>query len=372
MYALDVALAAVLAQASHSPVARLTSLWPDGTVRRAFDLDQRIVTDGKVTAELRQDVRRSASLNLVNADGSLSPALLDDMFASGSLAVVERGALVDGSAVYAPLITGIVTGCLASMSGTLAITLASNMSALRQEAGTALSLVAGTFLVDALHTLWDPVLPNVTWVVEPGADSRALGADIPVLSTDIRLDVGLALADSLGVDAFDDRAGRIVVRLRPDTTRQATARIMAEPLTLDRTIGRTPVNAQGVEGSPGSDAPTYVLVEVDDLASPIHKDRIGLRVAPTIRTDSTGDPDTLRAMGRSQLAEYATAQDSLAVTQHPADIDLDEGDIVERAETISGTSGRWILDQVNYPVCLGTLDTTEVSVAVLFLDAAAA
>lgn len=372
MYELDDALAVVLAQAAHTAVARLSSLYPDGTVRRAFDLTERIVTDGRVTDELRQDVRRSASLSLVNVDGALSPALLDDMFASGSAALVERGALVDGTPVYAPLITGLVTGCVASMTGSLTLSIASNMSALRQEAGTALVLTAGTFLIDALHTLWDPVLPNVTWSVEPGADSRALGADIPVLSTDVRLDVGLALADSLGVDAFDDRAGRIVVRLRPDPTTQATARTMTEPISLDRTVGRTPVNGQAVEATPGSAEPIYVVVEVDDPASPIHRDRIGLRMAPTYRSDTIPDPDTARATARALLAERAMAQDTLAATQHPQHMDLDAGDVVERTEAISGTSGRWVIDQITYPVCLGTLDTSEVSVGVLFLDAAGA
>jgi hypothetical protein len=173
-------------------------------------------------------------------------------------------------------------------------------------------------------------------------------------------------------DAFDDRYGRIVIRLRPDITRQVTARVMSAPMTLERTVGRTPVNAQLVKVTPAQGEPFDVLVEVDDPSSPIHKDRIGVRMAPTISSDSIPDPATARAVGAAQLAEYAMAQDTVTTTQHPEHLDLDEGDVVERVEPISGTAGRWVIDRITYPVCLGTLDTSEVSVGVLFLEDVAA
>jgi len=360
----------VLAQAGYVAVARLSVLWPDLSLRRAFDLTERIVTDATVTAELRRDVRRSASMSLVNVDGILSPALADDLFAAGSPVRLERGALVSGVPEYIPLMTGFITGSTASMSGTLGITVESFMSACAQEAGTALVLPAGTFLVDALHMLFDPVLPGVTWTVETGADERALGADIPVLATDSRLDMAVTIADALGVDVFDDRYGRIVVRLRPDRATQATARVMTEPLSLERTIGRTPVNAQAVEASPGESEPFTVLEEVDDPGSPIHRDRIGLRMAPTLRSDTIPDPATARATARAMLAERATAQDTLSVANLPAHLDLDEGDVIERTETITGTSGRYVVDAITYPVTLGDIRTTEVTTGVLFVVAA--
>lgn len=365
MFTLPDALAAVLAQATYVACARLSALWPDMTLRQRWDLDERMVLDGSVTAELRRDVRYSASLRLANIDGALSPALTTDVFATGSIVVIERGALVSGQPTYVPLITGSIAGSSASMSGALSLSVESFMALLAQEMGAALVLPAQTFLVDALHTLWDPVLPNVPWRVEAGADERALGADIPVMATDSRLDVGVTIADALGVDVFDDREGQIVVRVRPDRATQATARVMTEPLSLERTIGRVPVNAQPVEGSVDVREPVYVLVEVDDPGSPIHKDRIGLRFAPTIRTDATDDPTTLRAMGLSALAERAAAQDTISCTSLPAHLDLDPGDVVERDESITGTSGRYVIDSITVPVVLGEIDTTEVTVGVL-------
>ena len=359
----------VLAQASHEAVARITVLWPDGTVRRVFDVDQRVLTGGSVTAEWRRDVRRSASLDLVNdAAGTLTPALSDDLFAQGSIVSIERGAVVDGSPTYAQLMTGFVTlGTASYPEATISLAVEGYMSALGQPHGTGEQLIAGTFLVDALHALFDPVLPSVTWVIEAGAEELALGADIPVLPTDSRLDVGLKIARDLGAEVFDDRYGRIVVRVRQGPTTQPTVRVMTDPLSVQRTMGRAPINAQPVTGTVGDREPVYVLVEVDDPSSPVHRDRIGLRMAPMIATDTTDDPDTLRAMGRSWLAARAMAQDSVSVSSLPDHLDLDAGDVVERVNATTGTSGRYAVDSITYPIGQGTITTTETSVVPIFL-----
>lgn len=368
MYTLDPELTLALRRTTVSPVARITALWPDGTDRRTFDLASSLVLSGTTTADLRRDVRRSCSMSLDNSSGLLAPALADDLFAKGSRIRIERGAVVNRTRLYATLLTGFVSDCVASMAGVIDLTVESYMSALAQEAGTAFVIPAGTFLPDVLTMLWEPVLPTVPILSDETAVSRSVGADIPVLASDIRLDFGLRLARDLGCVAYDDRDGRIVVEVRPDPTTQATDRTMTDPLVLSRSSGRMPVNAQPVECTPGDGEPFSVLVEIDDPTSPYHRDRIGLRMAPVVRSDSISDPATARDMAARLLAARSMAQDALSTSCLPEHLDLDEGDIIERTEPVSGTSGRYLVETISYPVGPGDITTTETSVVPLYLS----
>jgi hypothetical protein len=372
MYALSDGLYAALRTGSPTHLIRLTVRWPDGTVRQVFDLAQSIVLGGSVRAELRRDARRSASLDIDNTDGVLAPAISTDMLAEGSSVRIESGAFVDGEPVMMPLITGLVgPGTSASMRGAkVSVAVESHLSACRQEAGEAVQLAQGTSLADALHTLWDPVLPSVIWRVDNTAAERVLGAEVPVFPGDYRLDMGLRLARDLGCEAFDDREGAIVVQVRPDPSAQATARVMSEPIDLTRTIVRPPVNAQPVSATPGIGDEIWVVEEVTDPGSPIHRDRIGLRMAPVIRSDAIADVTTARATARAWLAGRSLAADRIDATEHAAHLDLDPGDILERDETITRTTGRFVLESITVPLGPGTISTTETAVVPLFLTEA--
>lgn len=350
-------------------LVRLTALWPDGSVRRSFDLPRQVIREGSATADLRRDARRSASLTLaVPADGSLTPALSTDMLARGQRAAVEIGALVDGTAQLVPVMSGFVTACEAAMRGpTLDVSLDSHLSACSQEAGTSLLLPAGTPLPDALHTLWDPVLPWAEWVIEGDTIARTLGADIPVLASDDLLAVSLRLARSLGCEAYDDRLGRIVVRVRREPASLAPVRTLTGVDELRRASTRAPVNAQRVEATPGDAEPISVLEEVTDPASPIHRDRIGLRTAPTILSDAIPDPATARDLARSWLAGRMLAADQVTCTVPVADLDLDEGDVVDIDEPVTRTAGRFQLEALTTPLGPGRPSLRASSVVPLFL-----
>ncbi len=371
MYDLDAGLYVALRTGSPTMLVRLVALWPDGSTRQTFDLSQSVIVSGSVRAELRRDARRSASLTIDNTDGLLAPALSTDIFAEGAAVRVEVGAFVEGVAVLVPMVTGLVgPGTSASMRGaTVTVALESSLSACRQEAGTALQLATGTPLVTALHALWDPVLPLARWLVDDTASERTLGIDVAVLPSDARLDVGLRLARDLGCEAYDDREGAIVVRARPDPNTQAVTRVMSEPIDLTRTIVRPPVNAQPVNATPGT-LTIWVVEEVTDPASPIHMDRIGLRMAPTIHSDSIPDPETARATARAWLAGRSLAADVVNATETPIHLDLDPGDILERTETITATSGRFVLESIDMPLGPGSIRTTETQVLPLFLEGA--
>lgn len=368
MYALDDALAAALDAGAPTLLVRLVALEQDGDVRRTFDLAQQVIVSGSASAELRRDARRTASLEV-----RATPELTSDMLAQGAAVRVESGALVTSGPMFVPLVTGFVTAAGATMrSGTVSLTVESYLSACRQEAGEALVLAQGAALVDALHTLWDPVLPFVEWLADDAARERTLGSTVPVLPGDSRLDVGLRLARSVGCEAFDDRMGRLVVRARPDPTTQPTARLMSEPIDLFRGFSRPPVNAQPVEASPGDGEPFYVVEEVTDPGSPLHRDRIGLRMADIIRSDTIPDPDTARALARAWLQGRMLRADTVTATERPRHLDLDEGDVVAREEPVTGTSGRYVIEQITYPLGPGTITTSETAVLPLFLDEDAA
>lgn len=363
MYPLPAPLAAVLASTTYQAVARLVSRWPDGSLRRAWELGDQLVATGTVTADLARDARRSAQLELANASGALSPAALGDPFAEGSWLAVERGGLVEGTPVYVPLINGFVTACRPTMRGSLSVSVESFLSACAQPAGTALVLRAGTYVGDALQTLWSPVLPFVSWSIDDGG--RALGSDIPVLPGDDRLAVGLTLARDSGLEAFDDRLGRVVIRPRQDASALPTARTFTTPIDLAREVSRRPYNAQPLEASPGTGEPFFVVATVDDPASPIHPDRIGLRMAPVIRSDTTADPDTAMAAARAALERLALSQDGVSSTEVPV-LDIDEGDVCAWAERITGAVGRYRVSSITVPVTTGAASITATRVVPLW------
>jgi hypothetical protein len=197
------------------------------------------------------------------------------------------------------------------------------------------------------------VLPFVDWVVDGTAIERTLGSDVPVLPTDSRLDVALRLARAVGCEMYDDRIGRIVVRARQDPATQETARTMTLPVSLDRGFSRPPVNAQGVEASPGVGEPFYILEEITDPGHPWHKDRIGLRMAPMIRSDAIPDPDAARALTSTEQVRH---------------LDLDEGDVVAREEAITGTSGRYVIQSISYPIASAEVRITDRAALPLFLE----
>jgi hypothetical protein len=362
MYTLDATLAAVLASGAPTMLVRLVALDAHLTETASFALSAQAVTSGSATADLARDARRSASLEVT----ATVPAT---MLVQGSVLRIETGALVASGPAYVPLVTGFVTAGNVSMSsGLTSVTVESFLSACRQEAGVTIHLPMGMTLVTALHTLIDPVLPFVDWVVDGTAIERTLGSDVPVLPTDSRLDVALRLARAVGCEMYDDRIGRIVVRARQDPATQETARTMTLPVSLDRGFSRPPVNAQGVEASPGVGEPFYILEEITDPGHPWHKDRIGLRMAPMIRSDAIPDPDAARALARSWLAGRMLRADELTSTEQVRHLDLDEGDVVAREEAITGTSGRYVIQSISYPIASAEVRITDRAALPLFLE----
>lgn len=370
MYRLSDGLHAALREGSPTLLVRLVSLWPDGSERATFDLSRAVILSGSVRAELRRDARRSASLVVSNADGALAPAVATDMLAQGAGLRVEAGALVDGEPALVPLVTGFVAPGteVAMRAATVTVAVESRLSACQQDAGEALQLPAGMPVPEALHALWDPVLPGVPWDVEDAAWGRPLGADVPVLHVDSRLDVGLRLARAASLEAFDDREGAIVVRLRREPASQPVVRAMEGFLDLRRRVAQPTYNAQLVEATPDGGEPVYARAEVDDPGSPIHRSRVGLRVAPTIRTDSADDPHGLAA---EWLAGRMMRSEEVVLSLGPEHLDLDPGDVVSVDEPTTRTSARIQAEAIEVMLGPGQSSLTGTSVLPLFVTDAA-
>ena len=370
MYQLPDAIIAALEGPAPVIHARVVVLAPDlVTVRAAYELTTRIVMSGTVTADWTRDVRRQAQLRLADRDGTLAPAIATDHFAEGSPIRVERGPEIDGAPAWIPLMTGLVTGCeIDRERGTIDLTSESPMSLLDQDVGEGVVIPEGTSVPDALHMLWDPVLRFAEWVIDPLAGERFVGSTIAVLPSDNRLQVGRRLALDGGVEAFDDRLGRLIVRVRRDPTTQTVARSMLTPVKLKRRVGRKPVNAQPVEATVGDDETIWVVEEIDDPGSPIHRSRIGLRMGPMVRSDTISDPATARAVARMWLSSRALSQDRLEGDEVARHIDLDEQDVVTRSDGATRAEGRFRIDRITYPVLDGVVSTTESQVRPLYLE----
>jgi hypothetical protein len=98
-------LASVL-RGQHTPVSRVLFLDTDlATV--LHEVPAKLLS-GSVTMERSRDTHRSASVSLVNDDGTYTPATPASLVWTNRIMAVERGAMVGNSPQYVRLITGVI------------------------------------------------------------------------------------------------------------------------------------------------------------------------------------------------------------------------------------------------------------------------
>jgi hypothetical protein len=301
-------------------------------------------------------VRRTASLTIANPTGALSPQAPGDPFYPGEWVRIERGAVVNGLAMYVPLMTGVVGPFEADMSGTLTVPLADPLSLLAQPIGDTLVIAAGTPADVALRYLWEPVLGDGSgWHLDSGG--RTVGTAYVTAEDDDRLGDGVTLMGDMGLEVFAYRDGVPVLRPVPDPTTlpvvaswQAAAAIMSD---LARTgPSMLPPNRVVTIGTDASGAAIRGQADVTDPTSPFHASKIGLRVAPIYRSALMTTPDLCNAVALKWLWQYLLYQDSTAASKWPDPL-IDAGDVVAMAEAISGTGATYWLSRVVTPVTTG-------------------
>jgi hypothetical protein len=368
----EVAAAAITTR----PVSRLLVLGSiGGSAIATYEGDGRIIRSGTVTADRARNVRRRGDLTLVNHDGTLTPSNLGDLFWPGAIIRVERGVYVGDEPDYLALGTFVVSRFTADMDGNLHIGGEDPLSLLAQPFGETVVIAAGTSPEDALRTLWVPVLDPIglgaEWTLDGGGRTMPLRA---FLGDESRLNDVITYFARSGLEVFADRLGYPYMRPFVDLAQAETVALVREfvpgddaiILSWSRTGGyRTFNRVRVISNNPGG-PDVDVTVEVTDPASPIHKDRIGIREAPPIRSAQVPDIAAAIKVGLDALAEYGLSSDTTSGSAVP-DITLDAGDIVNIEEPVSGTSGRYRINSLTLPVVEGSMYLTAGKVVPMLL-----
>lgn len=374
MQTVDAAILALIRGDAPRPCARLSAFDADWSVRETWDAGDAILLGGTVTRDRTRYVRGSCSVELANTSGALSPQEPGDLFFGGERFGVDRGVVTSaGQRVFLPLFRGIVTDWRAGMDGRLVVNGADPLELAAQPFGSTVSVEEGMTAEDAVRALLEPVLGDSDgWSLDGNGRTVAYRA---WAEDDDRLQATVELMADLGLEVFADRAGNVVLRPVPDPTTASIARTfeqragVAAMVDLTRSGSRRPYNlAVALRDSP--DLPLLrAEARVTDPTSPIHEDRIGLQVAPYHRTAQAPDQAALNAIAHNRLVALALYVDAVGGSAVP-DVTLDEDDVVEFVEPVSGANDRYRLDQVTYPVVGGGMPLAATKVLPLFAEVA--
>jgi hypothetical protein len=369
VYAFDAPLAAALA-GPHRPCARASFLAPSGAVAAAYEGAGSILTGGGVSFDRSRVGRRSGALDLANRAGALSPQDAEDLAFPGTLIRLERGAVIGAGRSYGLLATLRIRSFDAAMTGRLALTCEDVLEVLAQPFGEVLTISAGTPAAEVLRLAWEPVLgDSSTWSLDDG------GRTVParnLLEDEDRLGAVAQLMADLGLEVFSDRTGDVVLRPIPDPMAATVARRferdagVATMLDLTRSGSRTPFNRVIVVAESPDRTTVRAIAEVTDPGSPIHRDRIGLRTAPIYRSAQIPDQAAANAVAAVLLVQYSLFQDAVGGSSFPT-LELDEDDVVEFVEPISGANDRYRLDRVTHPLVGGGTQMAATKVLPVFV-----
>jgi hypothetical protein len=349
-------LLAATVRGSHHPRVRLITLLPDRTIRTIYD-PERILLSGSISHDRRREVRRAASLRIVDS-GGLAPLAYGEEFAQGELLRLERGARIDGVDVHALLGVLAITGFDAER-GQLSLRAEDPSTALRQAIGEQVVIAAGTPAADIVRLVWEPVLGDGSgWDLDDGGmgvtSLRTLAED------DERLHAVMALMSDLGLDLGMGRDGYPVLRPVTDPWQAATVRTYSQVAgeALATSIGRSgerqPANRQIVIGEPPGGSPVRAVADVTDRASPIHAERIGLRTAPIHRSAAITTQQQADTVARAMLIEAAMWSDTLIWVGVPDPL-LEAGDVISVTDEATGTGARYRVEVVTIPLTTGPM-----------------
>ena len=363
MLDIDAAIAAALLT-SHTPCARVSALDPSGFVLASWEgrvgSRRAKLTAGTVSYDRTSSVRRRASVTLENRDGALSPQAPGDLFFSGARFRVERGLVLD-TAVYLQLFEGYVVDFRADAAGTLTVDGEDPLTLCAQPFGDVASVSAGTRATDAAVALLSPVLGDSSaWSLDDGGRTCP---DRAWTSEDERLASTWQLMADLGLELFCDRHGQVVLRPIPDPTTAAAVRTVARSpgvatlLTGSRAGSRLPYNRAVVIAEHEDGTILRAQADVTDTSSPIHASRIGLRVAPVYRSAQIPDQASANAVANAKLIEYSLYADTVATDLVPDPV-LDEQDVIDLSEPVTGADDLYRIDQITHPVVTGTMSIT--------------
>jgi hypothetical protein len=196
-------------------------------------------------------------------------------------------------------------------------------------------------------------------------ETRTLSED------DERLHACVAIMADLGLELYLSRTGYpVLVPLVDPTTlpvshtyRQRAGEALATDIR--RSGDRLPYNRQVVIGESPTGTPVRSVYDVTDKTSPVHADRIGLRVAPIHRSASITTQHQADTVARAKLIEAATWSDALIWVGVPDPV-IEVGEVIEVVDDQTGTNARYRLDSVTLPVTQGAMQLEGSRVLPLF------
>lgn len=342
-------------QKSHTPVARLEFLAADlETV--LLSLDAQLV-NGSVTSDRASDTFSSASVEVVNDDGTLTPSA-DSFVWSDRPVRISRGAIVENGAVLVPQITGIVaTPTDGLATGSVSFSIASRFALAKRNFSSPTTTPAGRFrdavrfllelgglgTSDALYDLDDGGL-----VVEP----RTFDVNEEILGSVVKwvFDMACELRPT----------GSGVTRLRPVVDATAAARAwdfaggIGSTLTdLKRQVqSLRKYNRQVVYGR-GPDGYTIsAQAIVTNPADPLFwRPDFDLQAPPYTSTDITTTA-VAQAVAERLLRESSGYEEIFTAESVPVPL-VAAGDVVSFSG--AGFADPFLLDRVTMPIYKGAM-----------------
>ena len=353
---------------SHAVRSRISTLSASGAVVTTYESTSGIILGGSLTYDRTRDVRRSGSVILVDADGSLAPTDADDPFAPGGAVRIERG--VSGGS-YMSLGDYRIVNFDTAMRGELTLRLEDPTDALRQDIGDTLTIGKRVRAKDALAILWEPVLGDSTaWALDD--DSAVLGTSRTYSDGDERLHSGITLMSDMALEVYADRGGAPVLAPLSDpntlleadhTFTQAAGRAVVT--TLRRSGDLRPFNRQVVVGEPSDGAVVRGVSTITDPTHPYHASRVGLRTAPVYRSAQIATQHQAQEVAKAMLIDRILWTDSVSITAVP-DITIEAGDVLRVIEPQTGTDARYRVDRVTLPIVTGSMTITAERIVPLF------
>jgi hypothetical protein len=353
----------------HQPRARVVTLTAALVERTAYN-PAAIALDGTVTFDRNRNVRRFTSMRLVDQDGSLSPSAAGDEFAPGQTVRIERGARVGGVNIYDLLGTFEVKDFSADMAGTFSFSGEDTSLALVQDFGEVVTIPSGTSAEDALLQLWEPVLGSgASWALDGGG--MALGSSRSFTESEQRLTSAVTLMADMGLEVYMGRDGAPVLKPLVDPNSVSPTRTYTQTpgqalaVSLSRHGEFRSFNRQVVIGEAPERPAVRGVADITDPTSPLHRDRIGLRVAPVYRSAQITTTYQARAVAKARLIEQSLWSDAVEWSGVP-DPTVEAGDVVRIVEAQTGTDAAYRVDSVTIPVAQGPMRMTASLVVPLF------
>ena len=360
------ATAAAVLRRSHRSVARLVVLDPVAfTILGTLSGEEGFLLEGQVSMVRSRMVRRTCEVTLANPDGDWTPADPGDWLGVNSLVRLDRGVYLDPSTVewftLGHFLLGRPRVVVDAAGATLVVSGEDRAKLLLRSRFTApTTYPAGTRVADVIREEAEVAGMGTTrYRLDDGGKVLAVAR---TFEEDEARDAALRdLARDYGLEVYADADGYLALAAPPDPVTAPVAWDYAPGdtatlvgLTKEWTDDRL-YNHVLVTGESSDPANPPVRAEVMDTnpASPAYVngplgDRLYRYTSAMVTTVAQAQEVATNLLAEVALIEEAI---SLGTVTNPA---LEPGDAITVQEPLSRTEGRYLVDEVEVPLGLGT------------------